>query len=173
MVEDLKSSTRDFIGKDDYKVGDISKEVDARVKDEVAKFRNKDEYELGDFLLAMDELSKKYTEELTGKPYEPGDLSTHLDTNIKARVAEFCGKDEYSPGDLTREMASRIETRVVEFTGKDYEVCAAEESVLVCRCMLFVVVDRSDFDSEKPLYLTLSLSYHVLLLLLCDFSVFF
>lgn len=138
MVEDVKSSTRDFIGKDDYKVGDISKEVDARVKDEVAKFRNKDEYELGDFLLAMDELSKKYTEELTGKPYEPGDLSTHLDTNIKARVAEFCGKDEYSPGDLTREMTSRIETRVVEFTGKDYEVCAVKESVRVRRCMSIV-----------------------------------
>ena len=123
VVEDLKSNTRDFLGKDDYQVGDISKEVDARVKDEVAKLRNKDEYELGDFVLAMDELSKKFTEDLTGKPYEPGDLSNHLDTSIKARVAQFCGKDEYAPGDLTREMASRIETRVVEFTGKDgYEV---------------------------------------------------
>ena len=127
VIEDLKANTREFIGKDDYNVGDITKEVDARVKDEVAKLRNKDEYELGDFLLAMDELSKKYTEELTGKPYEPGDLSTHLDTNIKARVAEFCGKDEYTPGDLTREMASRVEQRVKEFTGKDgYEVRCVE-----------------------------------------------
>lgn len=136
VVEDLKSSTREFIGKDEYKVGDISKEVDARVKDEVAKLRNKDAYELGDFVLAMDELSKKYTEELTGKPYEPGDLSTHLDTNIKASVAKFCGKDEYTPGDLTREMTSRINTRVAEFTGKDgYEVRRLHE-----RCSLACVL---------------------------------
>jgi hypothetical protein len=49
--------------------------LDARVKDEVAKLRNKDEYELGDFVLAMDELSKRCTEELTGKDYEPGTYS--------------------------------------------------------------------------------------------------
>ena len=122
-MEDIKSNTRDFLGKDDYQVGDISKEVDVRVKYEVAKLRDKDEYELGDFVLAMDELSKKYTEELTGKPYEPGDLSTHLDTNIKSSVAAFCGKDEYEVGDLTREISKRIEFRVGEFTGKDgYEV---------------------------------------------------
>uniref|UniRef100_A0A7S3P3U5 Uncharacterized protein n=2 Tax=Amphora coffeiformis TaxID=265554 RepID=A0A7S3P3U5_9STRA len=119
LVEDIKSNARDFLGKDDYQVGDITKEVDARVKDEVAKLRGKEEYELGDFVLAMDELSKKYTEELTGKPYEPGDLSTHLDTNIKASVAAFCGKDEYEVGDLTREISKRIESRVGEFTGKD------------------------------------------------------
>ena len=105
--------------------------MDSKVKDEIAKLRNKDEYELGDFVLAMDELSKKYTEELTGKPYEPGDLSTHLDTNIKASVAAFCGKDEYEVGDLTREISKRVGTRVGEFTGKDgYEVCW----LTVCPC---------------------------------------
>ena len=123
VLEDIKANARDFLGKDDYQVGDISREVDTRVKDEVAKLRNKDEYELGDFVLAMDEMSKKYTEELTGKPYEPGDLSTHLDQNIKASVAEFCGKEEYEVGDLTREIGKRIESRVGEFTGKEgYEV---------------------------------------------------
>ena len=67
VVEDLKKNARDFLGKDNYKVGDISKEVDSRVKDEIAKLRQKDEYELGDFVLAMDEMSKKMTEQLTGK----------------------------------------------------------------------------------------------------------
>lgn len=33
IVEDLKDKTRDFLGKDDYKMGDLSKEVDSRVKD--------------------------------------------------------------------------------------------------------------------------------------------
>ena len=32
VVEDLKKNTRELIGKDDYKVGDISKAVDAKVK---------------------------------------------------------------------------------------------------------------------------------------------
>ena len=33
VVEDLKKNARDFLGKDDYKIGDISKEIDTRVKD--------------------------------------------------------------------------------------------------------------------------------------------
>lgn len=47
VVEDLKKNSRDFLGKDDYAVGDFSKEIDRRVKAEVAKMRDKDEYELG------------------------------------------------------------------------------------------------------------------------------
>ena len=43
VVEDLKKNARDFLGKDEYKVGDIAKELDSRVKDEVAKMRGKDE----------------------------------------------------------------------------------------------------------------------------------
>ena len=56
VLEDVKKNTRDFLGKDEYKIGDISKTFDQRVKDEVARFRNKDEYELGDLSLALDEL---------------------------------------------------------------------------------------------------------------------
>ena len=47
VVEDLKKNSRDFLGKDEYAVGDFSKEIDRRVKAEVAKMRDKDEYELG------------------------------------------------------------------------------------------------------------------------------
>jgi hypothetical protein len=46
VVEDLKKNSRDFLGKDDYAVGDFSKEVDKRVKAEVAKIREKDDYEV-------------------------------------------------------------------------------------------------------------------------------
>ena len=46
VVEDLKKNSRDFLGKDDYSVGDFSKEIDKRVKDEVAKMREKDDYEV-------------------------------------------------------------------------------------------------------------------------------
>jgi hypothetical protein len=77
--------------------------------------------ELGDFILVLDELSKQYTEKLTGKPYEAGDLSKEIDTRVKSTVAEYCGKDTYEFGDLTREVSSRVKSRVEEFTGKPYE----------------------------------------------------
>lgn len=37
------------------------------MKDEIAKVRGKEKYELGDFAMALDEISKSMTEELTGK----------------------------------------------------------------------------------------------------------
>lgn len=159
VVEDLKKNARAFLGKDEYKVGDFSKELDNKVKEEVAKFRGKDECklfderpclhlsrsfpeltdlsqigeaishhsirlyvdELGDFVMAMDEASKKMTEELTGKPYEAGDLSIELDKRIKAAVANFAGKEDYEPGDLTKTVTARVVDRVEGFTGKPYE----------------------------------------------------
>jgi hypothetical protein len=125
VIEDLKKNTKEFLGKDDYKIGDISKEIDVRVKNEVTKLRGKEngEYELGDLVLAMDKMSKEMTEGLTGKPYEAGDLSTLLDTRIKGAVASYCGKDEYEVGDLTNAVTSRVSSRVEEFTGtgKPYE----------------------------------------------------
>lgn len=42
VIEDIKKNTRDFIGKDEYNVGDITKEVDGRVKQEIATLRGKD-----------------------------------------------------------------------------------------------------------------------------------
>jgi hypothetical protein len=121
VVEDLKSNARDFLGKDTYQVGDVSKEIDARVKSEVARLRNKDNYELGDFVLAVDEMSKNMTEQLTGKPYETGDLSIELDKRIKRAVAEFCGADEYKFGMLTTEITKRVDERVSDLLGKSYE----------------------------------------------------
>mmetsp|Transcript_13760 Transcript_13760/g.17955 ORF Transcript_13760/g.17955 Transcript_13760/m.17955 type:complete len:285 (+) Transcript_13760:148-1002(+) len=121
VVEDMKLNAREFLGKEDYKVGDVSKEVDSRVKEEIAKMRGKDEYELGDFMIAMDELSKKMTEDFTGKPYEAGDLSGELDNRVKSAVSSYCGKDEYEFGDLSNTVAQRVSDRVEEFTGKPYE----------------------------------------------------
>ena len=120
IVEDIKSQARDFLGKDEYKIGDFSKQLDSRVKSEVAKLRGKDEYELGDLSLALDTISKDLTCELTGKDdYEFGDLSKEIDSRIKSSVAEFCGKDEYEAGDLTREIDKRAKDFVAEFTSKD------------------------------------------------------
>jgi len=125
VIEDTKKNVGDFIGKDDYKVGDITKEIDTRVKDEVAKMRGKDDYELGDLSLALDKLSKDMTCNLIGKEpgeYEFGDLSKEIDTRVKSTVSEFCGNDSYEFGDLSKEIDRRAQSRVKEFIGKeDYE----------------------------------------------------
>mmetsp|Transcript_28005 Transcript_28005/g.39446 ORF Transcript_28005/g.39446 Transcript_28005/m.39446 type:complete len:290 (+) Transcript_28005:99-968(+) len=124
ILEDVKKKTRDFIGDEEYKVGDITKEIDSRVKDEVAKIRGKDEYELGDLIVAMDDLSKDMTCQLTGKEdYEVGDLTKELDERVKSSVESFCGLEpgEYKAGDLTVEMDKRVRGRVEEFVGKEYE----------------------------------------------------
>lgn len=42
VIEDIKTNAREFLGKDNYEVGDISKEIDSRVKSEVARLRGKE-----------------------------------------------------------------------------------------------------------------------------------
>lgn len=55
------------MGKDDYAIGDFSKEIDSRVKQEVAKMREKDDYELGDLSVVLDNKVKELVCELSGK----------------------------------------------------------------------------------------------------------
>lgn len=120
VIEDIKSKGRDFLGKDQYKLGDLSKEIDARVKQGVADIRGKEEYEVGDLIITLDEMSKIMTEQLTGKPYEVGDLSREIDRRVKKSVASYVGKDEYEAGDLTRAISEKVLTRVDELTA-NYE----------------------------------------------------
>jgi hypothetical protein len=63
--ESIKANVADFIGKDDYKLGDVSKEADARIKAMVADLRGKDEYELGDLSIALDTLVKEEVRKMT------------------------------------------------------------------------------------------------------------
>ena len=65
--ESVKKNVRDFTGKDDYKVGDISKEADARIKASIAEMRGKDDYELGDLSVVVDGIVKDEVNKLTGK----------------------------------------------------------------------------------------------------------
>ena len=68
--ETIKANVADFIGKDDYKLGDVSKEADARIKGMVADLRGKDEYELGDLSIALDTLVKEEVREMTDGLHE-------------------------------------------------------------------------------------------------------
>jgi len=118
--EELKAKLRDFVGKDDYKLGDISKELDGRIKAEVARMRDKEEYELGDLSVALDTFAKEEVTRMTGKEgYEFGDLSVEIDARVKRAVGEFTGKVTYTPGDLQAEIRRRVAKQVLEYTGKD------------------------------------------------------
>jgi len=64
--EETKKAARDFTGNADYKIGDVSKELDSRIKEEVARLRNKPEYELGDLSVALDEIVKNEVRPITG-----------------------------------------------------------------------------------------------------------
>lgn len=60
VIEDLKKNSREFLNKDEYLVGDFSKEIDKRVKAEIAKIREKEEYEVSiDIYLLIDVKSQR------------------------------------------------------------------------------------------------------------------
>ena len=121
VVEDLKGKTREFLnGKESYEFGDVSKEIDARVKKGVADLRGKEDYEVGDLVLSLDKMSKDFTEDLTGKPYEAGDLSVEIDKRVKGAVAQYVGKDTYEAGDLTKAVSEKVKVRVEDLT-KNYK----------------------------------------------------
>jgi hypothetical protein len=63
----IKTKLRDFVGKDEYRVGDISNTLDGQIKDEVASLRDKPEYEPGDLTGALDTLAKWEASRLFGK----------------------------------------------------------------------------------------------------------
>jgi hypothetical protein len=63
--ESINENVADFIGKDDYKLGDVSKEADARIKGMVANLRGKDENELGYLSIALDTLVKEEVRKMT------------------------------------------------------------------------------------------------------------
>ena len=63
--ESINANVADFIGKEDYKLGDVSKEADARIKGMVTDLRGKDEYELGYLSIALDTLVKEEVRKMT------------------------------------------------------------------------------------------------------------
>jgi hypothetical protein len=63
--ESINENVADFIGKDDYKLSDVSKEADARIKGMVADLRGKDENELGYLSIALDTLVKEEVRKMT------------------------------------------------------------------------------------------------------------
>ncbi len=81
-----KETVNNLTQKDEYEFGDLSRWVDARLKDRVNKLTQKDEYEFGD-------------------------LSRWVDARVKDRVNEMTGKSSYDFGDLSKAVATRVISR--------------------------------------------------------------
>lgn len=73
-------------------------------------------YKFGDFTKSLIGGS---VEKMTGKPYEFGDLSRHIDKSVKEKVNDLTGKDEYEFGDLSRFVDTKIKGEVNKFTGQE------------------------------------------------------
>lgn len=119
-VREVVMEALDTMKDDMYKAEKVTKQVDARIKAEVARWRGKESYEIGDFVKAISEACQTIIEDVTGsKPMKQlGEFTTKVDTKVKKAAADFCHKDEYSPGDVTKEIAGRVKKGVLEFTGK-------------------------------------------------------
>jgi hypothetical protein len=57
--------------------------------------------------------------QITGKPYEFGDLSRKIDESIKDKVNDLTGNDDYAFGDLSKWVDTQIKGEVNKFTKKE------------------------------------------------------
>ena len=109
--ESVKSNVRDFTGKDDYKIGDLSKEADARVKAAVADLRGKDEYELGDLSAVIDQIAKDEVRAAAARSACNAPALARLMCALSlVQVCKMTGKEEYEAGDLTVEVDKRVKS---------------------------------------------------------------
>merc|ERR1712086_515413 len=115
-------NAREFTGSDEYKLGDLSKEADQRIKDEMGKLRGKEDYELGDLSIVIDNMVKEAAAKYAGKEtYEAGDLSKEIGKRAKSKALEFTGKGSYSFGDVSIELNKRRAEWITGYLGKEYE----------------------------------------------------
>ena len=82
-------------GKDEYEFGDLSIELDTRIKKTVADFCGKDEYMPGDLSREIGSRVAVGVKEFTGKEYEFGDVSKEIERRRVRWVKEVIGKEDY------------------------------------------------------------------------------
>jgi len=113
----VAESLADFVGKKNYAFEDVTKEINSRCADAVAKL---DDVYLGDIMKEMDLAGQAAVASFTGKEvYEFGDISKEIDQRAKVAVSAFTGKADYKFGDITKEALKRGENFIKDFTGKE------------------------------------------------------
>lgn len=91
-------------GKDDYEFGDISIEIDRRIKAEATALVGKEDYDLADLIIAIDDRTEERVKELTAKGLEQlSDIKAEIEKereawaqakleaakDLKGRIASF------------------------------------------------------------------------------------
>ena len=88
----VKSKVAEFCGNEEYAFGDLTKEIDARVQVRVAEYTGKDNYEFGDISKQVEKNRKQWVQSFLGDEaaaqYQFGDITTQAMKN-------FTGNDEY------------------------------------------------------------------------------
>jgi len=114
LDEMSKSFTEDLTGKP-YETGDLSREIDSRIKRAVADYVGKDEYEAGDLTKAVAAKVSARVEELIGD-YQFGDISREVERRRREWVKDFLGEEaaeNYQFGDVSTNFWSGLETLFV------------------------------------------------------------
>ena len=99
-----------YCGKETYQFGDLSKEVDRRIKVQVSAFTGK-EYELGDISKELERRRQEWVKGYLGTDeYQFGDVT-------KKAVSDFTGKDEYEFGDISKKIFGEVSEGVNRLFG--------------------------------------------------------
>jgi len=107
----------DFIGKEDYEFGDVTKEINKRANKATAAL---DDIYLDDVAKELELASQAAVTSFTGKEqYEFGDISKTVADKATSAVADFTGKEDYKFGDVTKAALEKGGDAVKQFTGKD------------------------------------------------------
>jgi len=113
----VADSLAEFVGKEDYEFGDVTKEINRRCAGAVAAL---DDIYLEDISREMNLAGQAAVASFTGKEeYEFGDISKEVSTRAKGAVSAFTGKEDYKFGDITKEAMKRGGDAIKDFTGKE------------------------------------------------------
>lgn len=125
----VAESLADFVGKEEYEFGDVTKAVNQRCAKAVAAL---DDIYIEDIQREMNLAGQAAVTSFTGKEeYEFGDISSEVATRAKGAVSSFTGKEDYKFGDITKEAMKRGGDAVKDFTGKeDYQFGDITKTVL-------------------------------------------
>ena len=113
----VKDEVCKMTGKDSYEAGDLSVEIDARVKVAAARFAGKETYEVQRHTHSPHGTARTHPQ--ADFP-QAGDLTREISKRAKASAIEFTGRSDYSFGDVSRELNKRRAEWVTGYLGKEY-----------------------------------------------------
>jgi len=146
----VANSLREYVGKEDYDINDVTAKVQEEVSDAVSGLENvyltKEAAEaapegtepiiigevVGPVVGQVKEGTKEAVLAFTGKEeYKFGDISKEAAARAKTAMANLMGSEEYQFGDVTKAAMNKAYDAVTSFTGKeDYKFGDVTKTIL-------------------------------------------